>query len=346
MADKLRVGTLEANRGTKISGFLPVSGMEFQIPVTVVNGAVDGPRLAVTGGIHGAEYPGIEAACRLARALDPRHVKGSVIVVHMANPPAFFSRSIYVGPLDGKNLNRVFPGDSEGTASDRIADVIFKEVILGSDYYVDLHGGDMIEKLVPFTIFCGDAEPGVVETSRAMATAYGLPFAIASKGKGNTYGTAARAGIPSILAEAGGLGILDEESVRAHLEGLESLLRFTGSVDADAEPSWLSKDVSSRRLSQQEHADAKTTVSSGDLPPKQVKVLGSFPYLNSDTRGMLYLSVDVKDRVAKGQHVGVIKDYFGNVVRDLQAPETGIVLFKVTSLAINPGDPILALGTE
>lgn len=322
MAEDLRVGPLIAGRGQKVSGFLPVPGLEIEIPVTLVNGKGDGPRVAITGGIHGTEYPGIEAACRLAAGLDPAQVKGTVVVVHVANPPAFFARSIYVGPLDGKNLNRVFPGDPEGTASDKIAHAIFTNVISGSDYYVDLHGGDMIEKLVPFTIFCGEGDKKVLETSKAMAAAYGIPYAVASSGAGGTYGTAARAGIPAILAEAGGMGVLDEESVQIHLEGLESLLKYTGSVGAGVK-------LSDRGASK-----------------KQVTFLGSFPWLRSDTRGMLYLTVDVGDHVKKGQHVGAIKDYFGNVIRELEAPETGIVLFRVTSPATNPNDPILAVGAE
>ncbi len=322
MADQLRVGPLVARKGQKVGGLLPVPGLEFQIPVTLVNGAKDGKRVAVTGGIHGAEYPGIEAACRLASALDPASIAGSVVVVHVANPPAFFGRSIYVGPLDNKNLNRVFPGDPEGTASDRIAHVLFTNVITGSDYYVDLHGGDMVERLLPFTILYGEGDPKVVEVSKAMAAAYGNRYAVASSSAGGTYSTAAKAGIPSILAEAGGMGVLDEESVQIHLEGLENLLRFTGSIGTGVK------------------------ISTKGAKDKPVTFLGSFPWLRSDTRGILYLTVDVGDEVKKGQHVGVIRDYFGHVLRDLEAPETGIVLFRVTSPATNPTDPILAVGSK
>lgn len=322
MAEQLRVGPLVAERGQKIQGFLPVPGLEFMIPVTLVNGVEEGRRVAITGGIHGAEYPGIEAACRLGAALDPASVRGSVVVVHVANPPAFFNRSIYVGPLDGKNLNRVFPGDPEGTASDKIAHALFSCVITGSDYYVDLHGGDMIEKLIPFTILYGEGDPLVAKTSKQMAAAYGIPYAVASSGTGGTFGTAARAGIPAILAEAGGMGVLDEESVQMHLEGLESLLKFTGSIGAGVK------------------------ISAKGSSEKPVTFLGSFPWLRSDTRGILYLTVDVGDHVEKGQRVGAIKDYFGNVLKELEAPETGIVLFRVTSPATNPTDPILAVGAQ
>ena len=84
MAKKdLVVGGLVAAPGTKVTGFLPVPGTDVQLPITLVNGAKDGPRLSVTGGIHGAEYPGIEAAIRLAAKLDPAEVSGTVVVVHI-----------------------------------------------------------------------------------------------------------------------------------------------------------------------------------------------------------------------------------------------------------------------
>lgn len=320
MEEDLRVASLTAKEGEKVSGLVQVPGLEFQLPVTLVNGKENGPRVSITGGIHGCEYPGIESAIRLATALDPSRVRGSVVVVHVSNPPSFFARSIYVGPLDGKNLNRVFPGDPDGTASDKIAHVLFTNVIKGSNYYIDLHGGDMIEKLIPFTIFCGEGDAKVVEASKAMAAAYGIPYAVASAGAGGTYGTAAGAGIPAILAEAGGMGVLDEGSVQMHLEGLESVLKHLGVVPAE----WKLSDKGSSR--------------------KEVKFLANFPWLRSDTRGILYLTVDVGDQVKKGQHVGTIRDYFGKVMRGLEAPETGIVLFTNTSPATNPGDPILAVG--
>ena len=322
MVGELQVGPLRAGRGEKSSGFLPVPGLDVELPVTLVNGETVGKRVAVTGGIHGAEYPGIEAACRLAKLLDPKEVMGSVVVVHVSNPPAFFGRSIYVGPIDGKNLNRVFPGNPEGTASERIAHAIFENIIKGSDFYVDLHGGDMIEKLIPFTIFCGEGDPDVVRVSKEMAKAYGIPYAVASAGAGGTYGTAARAGIPAILAEAGGMGVLDEESVELHLEGLDSVLKYAGCLRPE------------------------TTISGKGSRQRDVVFLGSFPWLRSDTRGMLHLEVDVGHKVTKGQHVGEIRDYFGRVLKELEAPATGIVLFTVTSPATNRGDPILAVGTE
>ncbi|RDV15915.1 hypothetical protein DXT99_07965 [Pontibacter diazotrophicus] len=103
--------------GTKQSFLLPVvSGQDSTvIPVTVFHGSKRGPVLGITAGVHGMEYAPIMAAQQLPRQLDPTKMSGTVLLVHMANVPAFLHRGLRVNPMDGKNLNRVFPGKSNGT---------------------------------------------------------------------------------------------------------------------------------------------------------------------------------------------------------------------------------------
>jgi len=77
--------------------------------------------LVLIAGTHGYEYPGITALQRVRKSLDPKQLGGTIIMVHIANVPSFLGRTIYYNPVDGKNLNRVYPGDAEGTLSQRIA---------------------------------------------------------------------------------------------------------------------------------------------------------------------------------------------------------------------------------
>ncbi|HEY2915122.1 MAG TPA: succinylglutamate desuccinylase/aspartoacylase family protein, partial [Candidatus Angelobacter sp.] len=128
-----------------------VEGQSYRLPMWLINGVGEGPTLVVTAGVHAAEYASIAAALELGRSLDPRSLAGRVIVVPIVDMPAFSARSIYVCPLDGKNPNRVFPGNPHGTASEQIADWVFRNVMSQATHYVDLHGGDLIEALVPFT---------------------------------------------------------------------------------------------------------------------------------------------------------------------------------------------------
>jgi hypothetical protein len=99
------------------------------IPFTVVHGTTDGPVLALVAGTHGMEYVPIVALQRLRSSIDPAALRGTVVMVHVANMPSFLGRTIYYSPADGQNLNRVFPGKADGTLSERIADTITRAVI-------------------------------------------------------------------------------------------------------------------------------------------------------------------------------------------------------------------------
>jgi hypothetical protein len=153
--ERFEVGQLSAGLGEKIYGVVefPVLSESYKLPLWLIHGDEAGPTLVVTAGVHGAEYASVAAALEFGQSLNTNGLRGRVIVVPVVNMPGFAARSIYVCPLDGKNPNRVFPGDAGGSGSEQLADWVFRNVIAQADYYVDMHGGDMIEELVPFTIF-------------------------------------------------------------------------------------------------------------------------------------------------------------------------------------------------
>jgi predicted deacylase len=312
----LRVGALSAAAGERRYGIneFPVDGNPYRLPMWLVNGAAGGPTLVVTAGVHPAEYASIAAALELGQSIDPARLRGRVIVVPVMNMPAFTARSIYVCPLDGKNLNRVFPGNASGTASEQIAAWVFDHIIKQANYFVDLHGGDLIEALVPFTIFFKTGNATVDDTSLAMARAFGIPILVSSETPGSTFSSASKAGVPSILTEAGGQGIWTAEDVRAHTNGLDRLMRHLKMTDGAAPE------------------------------PVECTVLSRFLWLRSDHDGFWYPGVSVNDRVTAGQELGVVKDWEGRVLQRASAGADGRVLFIVSSLAINKTDPLLAVG--
>jgi predicted deacylase len=237
-----------------------------------------------------------------------------VIVVPVVDMPAFPARSIYVCPLDGKNPNRVFPGNAQGTASEQIADWLFRNVITRATCYVDLHGGDLIEALVPFTIFSRSGDNRVDAMSLEMAKSFGIHFLVGSEVRGSTVSAASTAGIPSILAEAGGQGIWTPEDVRWHVNGLNRLMRHLEMIPG------------------------------GAPEPAPFTLLERFLWLRSDHGGFWYPAVAVNEAVKAGQNLGCVKDYEGRVLQTAVSPADGVVLFLVSSLAINKSDPLLAVG--
>lgn len=310
------VGSLRAAPGTKVTGFLDVPGTPIRMPLTLVRGAAPGPILSVTAGVHGGEYPGIEAAIRTAAWLEPTQTRGTVIIVHIVDVPAFHGRNIYVCPLDGKNPNRVFPGNPNGTASERLAHTVFSEVISRGDFYVDLHGGDINEALVPFTIMLETGDAVVDERTMGLARAYGIAYVLRGRVSGGTYAAAAQRHIPAILTEAGGQGLLEEAALQIHLRGLRNVMKHVGIVSGEPE-------------------------STGP-----VTVLPRFHWVTSEHAGFCYLTVAPGAHVVEGQPVGEARDYFGRPLATVRAPATGVVMFTVTTPATNPGDPLFAIGAS
>jgi uncharacterized protein len=195
--------------------------------VNVVGEAGEGPHLTVIAGVHGTEYASIAAARALLAELRPAELSGTVTVAPVINLPAFWSRTPFVVPLDGKNLNRSFPGDADGSAAERIAAAVTEALIMGSDYVIDLHAGDLPEALEPFVFY--DASP-VEGRARELALAYGLGHMVRQSPDGRTVtgstsAAAADLGIPSFTAESGECGILAADAVDRHLRGLRNVLR-------------------------------------------------------------------------------------------------------------------------
>ncbi|MDE1992993.1 MAG: succinylglutamate desuccinylase/aspartoacylase family protein, partial [Rhizobiaceae bacterium] len=203
---------------------------DLEIPFGIIEGAEPGPCLLITAGVHASEYCSIEAAVRLMQT-KPETIKGTLVILPILNIEGFAKRSIYIMPQDGKNLNRMFPGNAEGSTGERLAHWLMTEVYPQADAYMDLHGGDLDESLAPFTIF-----PGGCAKSLALAEAFGLPIAVASTRPGNSVNGARLAGIPSILPEIGGNGIWSESSVGLMVDGIHRVMQHLDMISDAPKP--------------------------------------------------------------------------------------------------------------
>ena len=305
---------IEASPGTKISRLieLTIGGEKVSIPFFTLKGDQEGPTLAITAGVHGTEYASIEAALRLGRILDPKEISGKIVILPIVNMPSFRKRTIYVGPHDNKNLNRVFPGKQGGSFSEALAYQVFHEVVQKSDFYIDLHGGDMIESLIPFVIYIRSGNAEVDRTSLSMAEGFGLEFVVEGKMEGSAIYAASHAGVPAILAEAGGQGIWNEKTVNIHMTGVKRIMGQLGMINVKSDP-------------------------------RPIKVF-SFPWVFSEHDGLFYPQVSIGKKVSADQKLGSVCDYFGKELQPVVSPNEGTVLFMVTSLAINKGDPLMGIG--
>src|SRR5512141_1349459 len=182
-APAFTVGTATAQRGQKAFGAIEVpagSDAALSIPVALVHGARPGPVLAIVSGAHGTEYASIIAVERLIQQIDPANVSGTVILIPLVNVPSFEQKIAHVNPVDGKSMNRFYPGKMDGTQTERASFLITKQVVEPSDHVIDLHGGDLDESLRPYSYWTKTGNEKQDQVSREMVLAFGLDTIIIS----------------------------------------------------------------------------------------------------------------------------------------------------------------------
>jgi uncharacterized protein len=323
-AQGFAVGTARAERGHAATGYIEVpAGADpaTGIPVVVVNGARPGPVLAIVSGAHGTEYASIIAVERLIGALDPAQVSGTVILVPLVNRASFEQKVVHVNPVDGKNMNRFYPGRLDGSQTERASYLITKEVVDRCDHLIDLHGGDLDESLRPYSYWTKTGRDEQDRVSKEMVLAFGLDHVIVSTDRptdaaASRYleNTAATRGKPSITAEAGHAGTVETEDVEALVRGCLGVMRYLkmlpGPVEAVASPLWID------------------TVAS----------------VTSEEAGIFYPLVKRGSYVAAGTPVGYVTDLFGKKVYEAKSPAAGVVLYICSVPSMTKGGTIANVG--
>jgi predicted deacylase len=318
------VGTAKATAGQRAFGTIEVpAGRDTaaSIPVAVFRGTKPGPVLALVAGSHGTEYASIVALEKLIQSLDPAKISGTVIILPLVNIPSFERKVPHVNPVDGKSMNRFYPGNPDGSQTERVSSQITKQVVERSDYLIDYHGGDLDESLRPYAYWpkTGDAKHDAI--TREMVLAFGLDHIIitsdrpkdpnASRYLDNTANTR---GKPAIAVEAGYSGTVKPDDVQLLVDGTLSVMRYLkmlpGAAAVVEHPVWIGK--------------IDTVV--GDQP------------------GIFYPLVQRGTYAAQGMKVGYITDYFGRTVQEVTAPAAGVVLYVCGVPSMKKGDTVANIG--
>jgi uncharacterized protein len=318
------VGTATAQRGHKAYGVLKVpAGKDagYDIPVVVLHGARPGPVLAVASGAHGTEYASIIAVERLIDAVDPAQLSGTLILLPLINVPSFERIVPHVNPTDNKSMNRFYPGDPNGTQTDRASFVITKEVIDKCDHLIDLHGGDLDENLRPYSYWTVTGNQKQDQISRGMVLAFGLDHIIISddrpkdpKAARYLENTASTRGKPSFTAEAGRSGPVDPKDAAVLVTGVQNVMGHLKMLARAAPP--VAKPV----------------------------WVGQIVTVAADRDGIFHPGVDRDAHVVKGAKIGFITDYLNRPLQDLFAPDSGIIMFVRAVPSLKKGDTIASVG--
>lgn len=309
-------GDVTVRRGEKYQGDISFANGDIVLPGTIICGKLPGKTMLITGGVHSGEYVGIQACVELGAELQPEKTVGTIVILKVLNRPAFENRAGSLGLSDGKNLNRVFPGNPNGTEMERLAWAITKEVYPKVDYYIDLHSGDDFEALTPYVYYAGKAAQEVTEVSRKMAEQVDVPYMVRSMvSSGGAYNYAASKGIASILLERGGMGAWTSEEVNSDKRDVRNILSSLGMYQ-------IRRDV--RNYVPMEVTDVRYQAASED--------------------GLWYPAAKPGDMVAEGALLGTVRDYNGKLRETCRAEYTGVVLYQTGSLQVTEGGPVVAYG--
>lgn len=311
-----QLGDVTVRRGEKYQGDISFANGDIVLPGTIICGKLPGKTMLITGGVHSGEYVGIQACVELGAELQPEKTVGTIVILKVLNRPAFENRAGSLGLSDGKNLNRVFPGNPNGTEMERLAWAITKEVYPKVDYYIDLHSGDDFEALTPYVYYAGKAAQEVTEVSRKMAEQVDVPYMVRSLvSSGGAYNYAASKGIASILLERGGMGAWTSEEVNSDKRDVRNILS--------------SLDIYQIRRDVRNYVPMEVT---------------DVCYQAASEDGLWYPAAKPGDMVAEGALLGTIRDYNGKLRETCRAEYTGVVLYQTGSLQVTEGSPVVAYG--
>jgi len=322
MAD-VQVGTLVAKAGQVVRGHTPLinlpDGSTTSLPVMIVNGVEDGPRLWIQACVHGNEYSGTRILLEAAGRLTADALRGAAIFVPALNVTAFQAGSRrspweYYGTGD---LNRVFPGSADGTYTEQLAHRIHQLVKATATHLLDFHTG--LHPDTRWTLYA-DGLGETSETARRMARAYGFRDIVgwqASFLQHALFSVVGRDGVPGVIVEAGGAGnAFSAQLVRDGADGIVNVMRALKMLPGA-------------------HA----------LLPEYREMPG-FAWLHGQTGGVFSPLVRPGDRVGKGDPIAKMTSILGEAMDDIRSPVDGVILTIGYSTLMPVGGTVAEIGVE
>ncbi|MEM8508440.1 MAG: succinylglutamate desuccinylase/aspartoacylase family protein [Bacteroidota bacterium] len=304
--------------------FTDASGNSGHLPIVLLRGSTAGPVFTIVGGVHGFEYPPIVGIQELLQEIEVTQLKGTLIVIPIANVASFYTRTPYVNPQDGINLNTAFPGDAQSTITQQLAHFITENIIPVSDVFLDIHGGDACEDLIPFVCYYNNTNKSEQTTlAKTLSAASGFkyvvsyPYTITDEEPAKyAFKQAVQDGKTALSFEAGKLGNVQEEAVQLIKTGMYNLLQEMNMYNQGR------KDTIERVY------------------------LNHQTYIRSKAGGIFYSSYKAGDTVKEGDLVGHTTDEFGKRLEEYRAPNSGIILYKLATPPINQGDTVMCISTR
>jgi len=314
----LKIGNLDVGPGETARGHISLEsitdGQPLELPIQVSSGTATGPTVWVNAAIHGDELEGTAALWHVFEAVSGRMVKGTLVGCLITNVSAYQAMR-RTSPIDDLDVNRVFPGDPDGSFTRQFA-YQYKRAVEGvATHYVDLHGGGNTHDVVFYTIY-RDGAGDATRMSREMAQVAGSPIVWSSLDAwldNGLFALLTNQGIPSLIVEAGGEGRVRSKNVTAHANSVLNVLRHLGMLPGE------------------------TPLGSIDAPVRSADFFFSH-------RGGIWISDRTAgDRVSRGDLIGSVRDRYGCTVEEVHCEADRGILLALRTYAAAPAGSNLGI---
>ena len=292
------------------------------LPLTVIKGKDKGIVFTILAGVHGAEYAPIIATQKLIKKFEVKRLSGTIIILPITNIGAFYSSTPYVNPIDNLNINRIFPGNKNGSVSEKIAHFIATKIIPVSDIFLDAHSGDANEDLLPFVCYYDNQNyPFQTKMAKELSEYSGFenvisyPYTIKiTEPALYAFKQATQVGKIALSFESGKLGYLQPKAVDRILRGYYRIFDKLEMYEYNA-------------------LEDKT----------KFKRLNSPYYIKSKFQGILYSGYKAGEKVLKNNELGFITDEFGKIIERYFASKSGTILYMKGTPPVNIGDTVFSI---
>jgi hypothetical protein len=285
------------------------TGQPILVPVLVARGSARGPILGITAAVHGNELNGLPVVQRIFANLDIQQLRGTLVGVPVVNIPGFLNNQRYFN--DGSDLNRLMPGRPDGNVSQIYAHRIIKKIVRHFEYLLDLHTAST-GRINSYYIRANLNHP----VTARMAELQNAEIIVNNAGADGTLRSAAAdLGIHAITVEAGDPQKFQKGMIRSAITGAFNVMRHLDMID---EPI---------------------------LSPEEPPVICQRSYwIYTNAGGLLEVFPKITDRVEKGERIALVRNIFGDIVREYFAPEAGVVVGKSINPTNQTGGRIIHLG--
>jgi uncharacterized protein len=302
------IGGLHVAAGTEQTVALQVSvlanSMPMKLPVHVVHGAAPGPVMFVSGVVHGDEIQGVEIVRQLLKKISAKTLSGTLLAVPIVNSFGFLNHSRYLP--DRRDLNRSFPGSDQGSLAAQLADLFFREVVLRSQYGVDLHTAALHRTNLP-QVRIAPGDDGL----KKLAMAFAPPVVLTSKMReGSLRLHADKAGVKVLLFEGGEALRFEADAITMAVGGILRVMKHLGMIEVAP-------------------ASRDETVMST-----------SSTWVRAPEGGILHSDRKIGSKVGRQQPIGIISDPLGQNMVSVTAEDDGIIIGRTHLPIVNRGDAL------